>query len=164
MIRALISLSLLALSPALSHAHPVTAETVEAVLADHGVTDITFYPDEGDSIGSLEGLYPDLDVGFSVRLLRCEDGPDCFTALFFANFDLERTPEASDYFDMNSYNDTYPFGRAYVYEDEDGTAAIGVDYVVDLEDENVFGDNEVATFGVILSSFIDHMVALSDAQ
>lgn len=138
---------------------PTTSTDVARIFEANGITNIDADPAEGDTAlvsGSID-LGAGTPVNFTARIMRCEDGANCRTVLIFANFDLGREVRTNDYVAVNSYNDSYPYGRAYVFVDQDGMASVGVDYVVDLEDENAFGENEVETFRIVVSSFIDHI-------
>lgn len=138
---------------------PTSSTDIARIFEANGITNIEADPAEGDFAlvsGSVD-IGTDTPVNFTARVMRCEDGANCRTVLMFANFDLGREVRASDYVAVNGYNDSFPYGRGYVYVDQDGMASIGVDYVVDLEDENAFGENEVETFQIIVSSFIDHI-------
>ena len=160
MIRTVFAATSVLMLSATASAVPITPADVGAVLSANDVLDVEIDPIEAGSDFAIGSGTVDLGgstVNFTTRIMRCDDGITCKTVLMFANFALGRPARPGDYEAVNSYNDTYPFGRAYVYVDENGDASVGVDYVVDLEDENVFGANEVSTFGIILSSFLDQM-------
>ncbi len=144
-----------------AYAVPATVDEVMEILRDNGVENL----ERDDSFDEFTHVYGSLKVGdddpvvFTTRVMRCDQQDQCRTILMFANFDMGRPLEPSDYETVNGYNESYPFGRAYVFNDEEANeVTIGIDYVVDLEDENAFGTNEVNTFQIIIGSFFEHMM------
>lgn len=139
---------------------PTNPASVQSTLTSAGATGVTADPGQGDYVITYGSIDPGTGstVNFTARLMRCENNANCKTVLQFANFDMERTVRPADYEAINAYNDSYPFGRAYIYTYDDGNFAFGVDYVTDLDDENQFGTNEVETFKIVLGSFLDHMI------
>ncbi len=95
---------------------------------------------------------------FSIRMMDCNADQYCISNMIFATFDMAGSPALADYMKVNEYNDSYPFGRAFLIgqPDEDGYV-IGVDYTFMTSDENVLGKEEVDLFFVILDSFVTHM-------
>ena len=63
-------------------------------------------------------------------------------------------------YNFTDYNDSYPFGRAFLIGDPDTEGyMVGIDYSISLADENDYGQQEVSLFFIILDSFITHMQA-----
>tara|TARA_R110000787_G_scaffold59109_1_gene134014 strand:+ start:4264 stop:4743 length:480 start_codon:yes stop_codon:yes gene_type:complete len=95
---------------------------------------------------------------YSIRMMDCNDAQYCVSNMIFATFDMVGAPGMADYMKINEYNDSYPFGRAFLIgsPDED-SYVIGVDYTFMTSDENVLGKEEVDLFFVILDSFVKHM-------
>ena len=150
MIRELITASTILTFAGIAQAVPVTPQEVSDTLAAHGVADLSITPTEGSSSSKVNGAID--GVNFIADVRDCaDDGTGCKTVLLFANFSLDREAISEDYVKANSYNDRRTWGRAYVLGNE-----IGVDYAVDLYDENVFGENEVSTWKIILNAFKEH--------
>ena len=150
MIRELIILSASVALAGAAQAVPVTPQEVRDMLTTHGATDLSITPTEGSSSSKISGAID--GVNFTADVQGCtDDGTDCKIVLVFANFWLGRDAVNEDYLKANSYNDRNTWGRAYVLANE-----IGVDYTVDLYDENTFGENEVSTWKIILNAFKDH--------
>jgi hypothetical protein len=95
---------------------------------------------------------------YSIRMMDCNADQYCVSNMIFATFDMDGSPALADYIKINEYNDSYPFGRAFLIgaPDEYGYV-IGVDYTFMTSDENVLGKEEVDLFFVILDSFVTHM-------
>jgi hypothetical protein len=95
---------------------------------------------------------------YSIRMMDCNADQYCVSNMIFATFDMDGSPALADYIKINEYNDSYPFGRAFLIggPDEDGYV-IGVDYTFMTSDENVLGEEEVNLFFVVLDSFVKHM-------
>ena len=144
-----------------ARAEPASVEEIMEVLRENGAEDL----ERDDSSEEFTQIYGSLRVDaeepvmFTTRVMRCNMLDKCSTVLMFANFDMGRPLAQDDYVTVNAYNDSYPFGRTYLYNNEDtNEVTIGIDYVVDLEDENTFGSNEINTFRIILNSFFEHMI------
>lgn len=105
----------------------LTAQDIERVLEEAGLSPtMTFDADTGAPVatGNADGVI------FVVRAVDCEGRPQrCGQLVMFANFDLRRRISDRDFRIVNSFNDGNKNGRAYVLE---GSAQIGVDYVIDL--------------------------------
>ncbi len=129
---------------------PVTPQEVRDVLSANGATELNIIPTENSTSSQVSGKIDGVNFVADVRVCG-DDRKDCKAVLLFANFSLDRDALPEDYVHMNDYNDRRTWGRAYVLPDQ-----IGVDYAVDLYDENAFGRNEVETWQVILSSFREH--------
>tara|TARA_R110002020_G_scaffold224599_1_gene434320 strand:- start:196276 stop:196755 length:480 start_codon:yes stop_codon:yes gene_type:complete len=95
---------------------------------------------------------------YSIRMMDCNADQYCVSNMIFATFDMDGSPALADYIKINEYNDSYPFGRAFLIgaPDEDGYV-IGIDYTFMTSDENVLGEEEVNLFFVVLDSFVKHM-------
>ena len=105
----------------------VTAEELESILADAGLSpSLTEDAQTGAPVAT--GTAGEFD--FYVRALGCSGKPTaCENLVFFANFEIGRDVDDSDYRAVNSFNDSQVFGRAYVIPDK---REVGVDYVVEL--------------------------------
>ena len=150
MIRHFIAAGILASVSTFAYAVPVSPQDVIRVLKANGATDVSSETDEDGNGVEVYGTIN--DVNFIANAIDCNPGnTSCKAILFFANFDLDRAAMPEDYVKANEYNDGRTWGRAYVLDDQ-----IGIDYAVDLYDENRFGTNEVETWGVIIDSFLEH--------
>lgn len=77
--------------------------------------------------------------------------------MMFSTFDLGQTADADTLVRTNSYNDSYPFGRAFVVPSgEEGNDLVGIDYVIDLSGEAVLDAGDIAQFQEVLQSYIAH--------
>ena len=129
---------------------PVSPQDVSDLLAAFGASDLIIIPTEESTNSQISGQID--GVHFIADTRDCDaDRTGCKVVLFYANFDLERDAAPEDYLSMNMYNDRRTWGRAYVLGNQ-----IGVDYAVDLYDENELGQNEIETWQIILDSFREH--------
>lgn len=96
---------------------------------------------------------------YSIRMTYCGDVSGCGAAIMFATFRMPGAPDLEMYRTINAYNDTTPFGRAFLLEPgaEDDTYAVGVDYVLDLSNEGRLDRTDVEMFADILDTFVIHM-------
>jgi hypothetical protein len=134
---------------------PATPEAVEALLASMNTTDIVSETID-DTIVRIDGTRQ--GYNFTVRLMDCTEGTNCVSSMIFATFNMDTRPQLADFTSVNEYNDSYPFGRAFLIGDtETDGFLVGVDYAVSLSDENALGTDEVNLFFVILNSFVGHM-------
>lgn len=134
---------------------PATPEAVEALLSSMNATEIQTETVDETVVGidaTRQGY------AFTVRLMDCTDSTNCVSAMIFATFNMAGRPMLADFTHLNAYNDTYPFGRAFLIGDTDTDGyLVGVDYSLSMADENMLGTNEINLFFVILDSFITHM-------
>jgi len=155
MLKSLAIAAIAALFAATASAAPATPEAVKALLESMDTTDIETERVD-DAIVRIDATRQ--GYNFTVRLMDCNDGTNCVSAMIFATFNVDARPTLADFIDINEYNDSYPFGRAFLIGDtETDGYLIGVDYAFSMADENMFGASEVNLFFVILDSLIAHM-------
>ena len=155
MLKSLAIAALAAFAASTASAVPATPEAVEALLESMNTTDIVTETID-DTIVRIDATRQ--GYNFTVRLMDCTEGTNCVSSMIFATFNMDARPTLTDFTNVNEYNDSYPFGRAFLIGDtETDGYLVGVDYAVSLTDENTFGADEVNLFFVILNSFIAHM-------
>ena len=136
-------------------AAPATPEAVEVMLTAMDTTEIQTERVD-DTIVRIDATRQ--GYKFTVRLMDCTDGTACVSSMIFATFNVDARPTLADFTHINEYNDSYPFGRAFLIGDtETDGYLIGVDYAFSMADENALGADEINLFFVILDSFIAHM-------
>lgn len=137
-----------------AQAEPVTPSAAEDVLEAYGA-ELQASSVASDSAHTIDARIDDVNI--TVRLGNCDDADACSYAMFFSTFDLGATDMSQALARTNSYNDSYPFGRAFVIPAEDGgSVVIGIDYVIDLSGEAVLDQEDVTRFKEVLSSYITH--------
>ncbi|MEL7490247.1 MAG: YbjN domain-containing protein [Pseudomonadota bacterium] len=105
----------------------VTAAELESALEAAGLTPTMT---EDAATGAPVANATVGEIMFWVRAMDCGGSPAaCENLVFFANFDLGRAVNATDYRVVNNFNDSQLFGRAYILERQN---QVGVDYVVEL--------------------------------
>lgn len=135
-------------------ADPISPSEAEDVLETYGAT-LASSTAAGDSAHTIDAKLGDLNM--TVRLGGCDETLTCQFAMMFATFDLGAPADEQTLIKTNSYNDSYPFGRAFIIPSEDGQSdAVGVDYIIDLSGEANFDGRDVARFQEILNSYISH--------
>ncbi len=99
------------------------------------------------------------DVDFTLSLSGC-DRRGCDLAVFFTFAGLEGGATLEDYAIASQFNEFYPFGRVYVIEEDSalGGAALGVDLVVELSDENRFAARDVEVWRTVLAVVSDDVL------
>ena len=137
-----------------AQASPVTPSEAEDVLEAYGATL------QGTSVASETAHTIDAEidgVNITVRLGNCDDTDQCGYVMFFSTFDLGDTATDETLARTNAYNDSYPFGRAFVIPaQEGGSDVVGIDYVIDLSGEAEMNTEDVSRFQEVLSSYITH--------
>lgn len=140
-------------------AKPITPSQAEDLLADYGanLSASTAVGEDAHTIDAQIG-----DINMTVRLGGCDENGFCNYAMMFATFDLGSAADETTLMKTNGYNDSFPFGRAFVVPGDDGNDIVGIDYVVDISSEANLDATDIARFEEILSSYINHWTA--DAQ
>lgn len=143
-----------AMMAAKAHAGPISPSAAEDVIESYGAT-LTSSAAAGDSAHTIDAKLGDLNM--TVRLGGCDETLTCQYAMMFATFDLGAPADEQTLIKTNSYNDSYPFGRAFIIPSQDGQSdAVGIDYVVDLSNETEFDPGDISRFQEILNSYIAH--------
>ncbi|MEO0400645.1 MAG: YbjN domain-containing protein [Pseudomonadota bacterium] len=129
----------------------LSATDLERVLSDAGLeAEIGEDADTGGPVARAQLG----EILFWVRGLDCTDA-GCATLMFFANFELGRSPTSNDLAIVNLFNERQVFGRAYLIED---IAEVGVDYVIELDGgvspEHVSAN--VSRWADVVAAFIEH--------
>ena len=138
-------------------ANPASPDSVSGLLQGMDSTDVVieWIDDSTARVDATRNGY-----NFTVRLMDCDESKKCKSSLTFATFDMDGTPDIGEFQKINDYNDSYPFGRAFLIGDPDTEGyMVGIDYSISLADENDYGQQEVSLFFIILDSFITHMQA-----
>ena len=105
----------------------VTGDQLQRVLEEAGLSP-TMLEDAVTGAPVVNGRAG--ETSFIVRALSCSGTPSaCSDLIFFANFNLGRAAHAGDFRNVNKFNDSQVFGRAYVLESQN---QVGVDYVIEL--------------------------------
>lgn len=154
--RTLFFLAAVTLPAFAASATPVTPNEAEDIIETYGASLIGSSP-AGDNAHVIDAKFDTLN--FSVRLGDCDAADQCSYAMMFATFDLGQKASAGTLEKTNAYNDSYPFGRAFVIPsgtEPDASDAVGVDYVVDLSNETEFDNEDIARFETVLSTYISH--------
>ena len=136
-------------------AAPVSTDEAEGVIVDYGAE---FESDWVESGGATKVDIRMNDINATVRLGNCGDDGRCGYVMMFATFDLG-VPADKEVFDKtNFYNDSYPFGRAFILDNEDEAASdiVGIDYTVDLSNEANFDTDDLETFKSVLDAYVAH--------
>lgn len=96
---------------------------------------------------------------YSIRMLGCNAEAGCDRVLIFSTFRVAGYPDLAAYQKVNHYNDTIPFGRAFLLEPapEEDTFSVGVDYALDLTHETRLDAADMDKFIVIVDSFVARM-------
>ena len=144
-----------------ANAQPVTPDEAAAVIEASDATIAgSNAVDEQSYI--IDANWADLNMSFSVRLGNCSEEGACGYAMMFATFQLGEENWESLLRKANSYNDSYPLGRAFVIPGQDGRPmAVGVDYSIDLTGDASFDGSDVSMFRDILTSFVEHWTGTS---
>lgn len=138
-----------------AYADPASPDAVSDLLKGMDSSDVAVEWIE-DTIARVDATR--LGYNFTVRLMDCDETRTCRSSLTFATFDMDGTPDISAFQKINDYNDSYPFGRAFLIGAPDRQGyMVGIDYAISLADENNYGQQEVNLFFIILDSFIAHM-------
>ena len=157
-VRMLKPLALAALSVSMVHAataEPISPRDASKLLKDMGSTGVSIKW-VNDETARIEATLK--DYFFNVRLMNCNDEGLCASSMIFATFSMDGSPSFSEYQHINEYNDSYPFGRAFLLDSSDADEyVVGVDYSADISAENDFTEGDVDMFFVILNSFVTHM-------
>ena len=139
----------------MANAEPITPEDARQLLAsvDAETGDL---PDEDGSVYVLDFRLNGLSQ--TLRLTDCEPDSGCKLAIIFATFDPPADVPPVQLLDAaNRYNDSYPFGRAFVLPNNDGSVrAIGVDYSLDLRNETSLDAVDLNLFYQIVVAYTDH--------
>ncbi|KCZ51195.1 YbjN domain-containing protein [Hyphomonas pacifica] len=136
-------------------AWPIAPENAGKVLTNAGSeeVEVTWLGDDVARLDAKKGEYY-----YSVRLMNCDDSRTCSSAMFFSTFTMDGAPDFSMYERTNLYNDSYPFGRAFILPSgDDETYAVGVDYGIDLQNEHNFDEEDLNLFEEIIISYTSHM-------
>jgi len=136
-------------------AWPIAPENAGKVLTNAGSeeVEVTWLGDDVARVDAKQGEYY-----YSVRLMNCDESKMCNSAMFFATFTMSGSPDLAMYEQTNLYNDSYPFGRAFILPSGDGESyGIGVDYGLDLQNEHNFDAEDLKMFEDILTSYAAHM-------
>ena len=139
----------------MANAEPITPEGARQLLASADA-EIGNLPDEDGPVYVLDFRLNGLSQ--TLRLTDCEPESGCPYAIIFATFDPPAGVPAVQLLDAaNRYNDSYPFGRAFVLPNNDGSVrAIGVDYSLDLRNETSLGGDDLDLFYQIVVAYADH--------
>jgi len=136
-------------------AWPISPENAGTVLtrADSEDVNVVWLNDQAARIDAKRG-----DYQYSVRIMDCDETKACATAMIFATFEMTGTPDFAMYEKTNLFNDSFPYGRAFILPRADNQSyAVGVDYSLDLRNEANFDVEDVSKFMSILGAYIDHM-------
>lgn len=138
-----------------AHADPITPSQAEDVIEAAGAT-LSASEASGEFSHAIDARIGDVNI--TVRLGGCDaDTGLCNYAMMFSTFDLGQKANEQTLFKTNSYNDSYPFGRAFVIPGQDDSGDIvGVDYVIDLSGEASLDPEDIGMFQEILSSYVTH--------
>lgn len=133
----------------------ITPEGARQLLASVDA-EIGSLPDEDGSVYVLD--YRLNGLSQTLRLTDCEPDIGCQVAIIFATFDPPADVPPVQLLDAaNRYNDSYPFGRAFVLPNNDGSVrAIGVDYSLDLRNETSLDAVDLNLFYQIVVAYTDH--------
>ncbi|MEM5517858.1 YbjN domain-containing protein [Henriciella sp. AS95] len=137
-------------------AQPMTASDAEDVLTNYGAT-LTSSTAVGEDAHTIDAQIDDINM--TVRLGGCDADALCSYAMMFATFDLGAAADQSTLEKTNGYNDSFPFGRAFVIPGEDGEDIVGIDYVIDISSDANLDGADIARFEEILNSYITHWTA-----
>ena len=151
---------MLAMSTMPSFAYPLSAEDAANLLRQYGAEDVEVFDLDNDVhvIDAKKNTY-----NFSVRMMDCSDEGRCRSVMMFSNFNMAGAPDIDQYNRINHFNDSRPFGRAFLlgqpYEED---YKVGVDYVIDISQENNFNAADLDLFFIVVDSFVEHMTAESE--
>lgn len=155
MIRSILSAAAALVLAAPAMAWPISPENAAKVLTNAGSEDaeVVWLSDEVARIDAKVD-----DFFYSVRMMNCTEDKTCGSAMLFATFTMEGAPDMAMYEKTNLYNDSYPFGRAFIL-DEPGSEGytVGVDYTVDLRNEHNLDAEDLGLFRDILPAYTGHM-------
>ena len=139
-----------------AHAAPITPEAAKGVIKASGAT-ISSERAASANAYVISAMWADQNLNFSVRLGDCSGTGSCSWAMTFATYELPASDWESVLQKVNSYNDSYPFGRAFVVAGaNDKPKAIGIDYAVNIADEASFDSKDLTKFRNIATNFIEH--------
>lgn len=142
-----------------AHAGPITPSQAEDVIEAAGGT-LSESRAAGDDSHVIDAKFEDANLNFSIRLGDCDDTGACKYAMMFATFDLGEAATTDTLVKSNAYNDSYPFGRAFVIPgEEEAGDVVGIDYVLDLSSEATLDTGDMALFKDILNSYFTHWTA-----
>lgn len=135
-------------------AYPITPEDAANLLRnmDSENVEVTTISDEISRIDAQRNGYY-----YSVRMMDCVDDRGCNSVMQFATWSMDGSPDFEMYEKINHYNDSYPFGRAFIYQGGEEGYSVGVDYVIDLSDEQNYNDDDVEMFFNVIESFVGHL-------
>lgn len=140
-----------------AHAMPITPLQAITVMERSGAA-----VEPAEAIGS-DAHRINVKIGeynATVRLGNCDEEDRCSYAMMFATFNLGRTADEAVLTKTNHYNDSFPFGRAFVLKGNDETGdVVGVDYAIDISSDASFDATDLARFEEILAAFVDHWTA-----
>ncbi len=137
-----------------AHATPISPSQAEDVIESAGAT-LTGSQPAGEGSHTIDASLGEVNI--TVRLGNCAEDDTCGYAMMFSTFDLGQAADANTLAKSNSYNDSYPFGRAFVVPSEDeGGDLVGIDYVIDLSGEAELDAGDIAQFEQVLKSYIAH--------
>ena len=143
-------------------ATPVSPEDASSVLLAAGseTAEVTWLSED---IARIDGKYG--DYFYSVRMMNCDSEAQCSTAMIFATFTMTGVPGLSTYEKINEYNDSLPFGRAFLLMSEvEDNYIVGVDYSLDLAHEHDLTKQDMELFMNILLQFTGHMSGNNDVN
>jgi len=138
-------------------AAPISPADAADMLTGYGseFADITWLDEKTATIDGKMSEY-----FYTVRMMNCSAVRVCETVMIFATFEMGGAPGLESYLRTNEYNDSYPFGRAFVLDPEDeDTHILGVDYAIDVSGGHTFTGLDMDKFMAILSSYVDHMAS-----
>ncbi|WP_084395766.1 YbjN domain-containing protein [Henriciella aquimarina] len=139
-----------------AQAAPITPSQAEDVVEAAGAT-LSASEGVGEDAHVIDAKFADMDLNFSVRLGNCDEMDQCGYAMLFSTFELEQAASSETLAKTNSYNDSYPFGRAFVIPGSEGAGDIvGIDYVIDLSEEAALNPGDIERFKEILNSYFTH--------
>lgn len=145
-----------------AQAGPVTPSEAETVLESYGAT-LTGSAGVGDTAHTIDATLDGVNI--TVRLGNCGEDGRCGYAMFFSTFDLGQPADLQTLARTNAYNDSYPFGRAFVIPSEDGQSdVVGIDYVIDLQGDSALETSDVGRFAEVLSSYVNHWTSAGQDQ
>lgn len=144
-----------------AQAAPVSPSEAEDVLEAYGAT-LTASSGAGENAHTIDATIEGVNI--TVRLGSCGEDGRCGYAMFFSTFDLGQPADLQTLARTNAYNDSYPFGRAFVIPSEDGSSdVVGIDYVIDLTGDASLDADDVARFAEVLSSYVNHWTGANEA-
>lgn len=136
-------------------AWPISPENAATILTRAGGEDVelTWLGDDAARLDAKQG-----DFKYSVRMMDCDEAKVCASAMIFATFEMSGAPDFAMYQKTNHFNDSFPFGRAFILPRPDQQSfALGVDYSLDLRNEANFDTEDMDKFMSILDDYIGHM-------